>query len=203
MIPFETLLALVVFVFASSVTPGPNNLMLTASGINYGFVRTIPHMLGIPGGVMLLCLLVAFGLGAIFNSYPLLQETLKWLGCAYLLYLSWCIARATPIANQAEGVSSESKPFTFLQSVSFQFVNPKAWVMVISAMSSFTLTGEDYVASALLVTLVFAIVNLPSISLWAGFGSVLRKLMTDPRKLRVINLALAGLTAGSVLLIIG
>ncbi|WP_426414897.1 LysE family translocator [Aestuariirhabdus sp. LZHN29] len=200
MVPFETLLALVVFAFVSSATPGPNNLMLTASGINYGFVRTIPHMLGIPGGFALLCLLVAFGLGTLFQSYPVLQEALKWIGCAYLLYLAWCIARATPPTADAE--VQAGKPFTFVQAAGFQFVNPKAWVMAITAMSSFTLAGDGYTTSALMVAAVFVVVNLPSVSLWAGFGSLLRRMMSDPRKLRAINLMLAGLTAGSVVLIL-
>lgn len=199
----ETLLALVAFAFVSSATPGPNNLMLTASGINYGFVRTLPHMLGIPGGFVLLCLMVAFGLGSLFESYPFLQQLLKWLGAAYLLYLAWKIATAVAPATDGYQGMGAGQPFTFWQAAGFQFLNPKAWVMAITAMSSFTLAGEGYTRSACIVALVFMLVNLPSVSLWAAFGSSLRRFMTSPLRLRAVNLMLGLMTAGSIVVILG
>lgn len=191
--PLEILLALAGFSVASSVTPGPNNLMLLASGVNFGFRRTLPHMLGIGGGFAFLLLCVGFGLGAVLQQSPALHLAIKVAGVAYLLYLAWKIATSGPIEDR-EG---KAAPMTFLQAAAFQWVNPKAWFMAVTAMSVYTVP-TNYVLSVVLIAAVFAAINVPCVSLWAGMGVALRKLLSDPRTLRWFNIIMALLLAASL-----
>tara|TARA_B100000700_G_scaffold15695_1_gene15462 strand:- start:8883 stop:9491 length:609 start_codon:yes stop_codon:yes gene_type:complete len=191
---------MILFAFSMTATPGPNNMMLTASGANYGFVRTLPHMLGISMGVMVLMGAVALGLGALFEQWPPLQQGLKVAGSAYLLWLAYKIATAPP-PNQ-RGPGEDARPLTFWQAAAFQFANPKAWVMAISGIASFTLSGDAFLVSALAIILVMGLISLPSISLWAGFGVALGRLMKTPRHWRVFNAVMGLLTAACVLMIL-
>jgi len=172
--------------------------MLTASGANFGFKRTIPHILGIQGGLLSLMALTALGLGVVFRQFPQLQTILKIAGSGYILYLAWKIARISSLKN----AKKEGKPFTFFEAALFQFLNPKALVMAISAMTTFTIAGPDYASSAITVTLVFAVICLPSISFWAGFGVAVGRLLNTPRRCRIFNTTLGAVTALSVILII-
>lgn len=192
------LLPLALFAFTMSVTPGPNNIMLTASGANYGFRRTLPHMLGVSLGFCSLILVVAMGLGALFSRYPELQTVLRAAGSAYLLYLAWRIARAAPPSERAPG---EGRPLRFHEAAAFQYVNPKAWVMAITAVGTFTLAGQGYAASAAAVAVVCTLVNLPSVSLWAGFGVAIARLLRTPAAWRAFNVTMGLLTASCVWLI--
>ncbi len=189
------------FAFTMSATPGPNNVMLTASGANYGFRRTLPHMFGISIGFFSLISLVALGLGAVFTAYPLLQTALKVVGSVYLVYLGWRIATARPGGARSNGERS-SRPLTFLEAFAFQYANPKAWVMAISAVSTFTVDGERYAVSAAAVAATCSLVNLPSISLWAGFGTAIGRLLHSRRAWRVFNLTMGALTVACVGLIV-
>jgi threonine/homoserine/homoserine lactone efflux protein len=191
---------MILFAFSMTATPGPNNMMLTASGANYGFVRTLPHMLGISMGVMVLMGAVALGLGALFEQWPPLQQGLKVAGSAYLLWLAYKIATAPP-PNQ-RGPGEDARPLTFWQAAAFQFANPKAWVMAISGIASFTLSGDAFLVSAMAIILVMGLISLPSISLWAGFGVALGRLMKTPRHWRVFNAVMGLLTAACVLMIL-
>ena len=195
-----SLLAIVSFAFVTSVTPGPNNLMLLASGANFGFRRTLPHMLGISIGMALLLTSVLAGLGELFSRFPVLQMLLRIAGVGYLLWLSWKILQTPPRALQ-EG-NDDARPFSFWQAVLFQFVNPKAWIMSITAVSSFTLAGEDYWTSGMLLVLVFAVVNLPSVSVWAGFGSMMQQLLSTAARQVHFNRSMAFLTAMTIVLIV-
>ena len=177
--------ALVGFAFVSSVTPGPNNMMLLASGVNFGFRRTVPHMLGIGFGFASLLLGVGFGLGALLAAFPALHLALKVAGGAYLLYLAWRIGTSRTLAE----AGSASRPMSFSEAAAFQWVNPKAWVMAVTAMAIYT-TPEAPVLSVLLVAAAFALVNLPSVSVWAGFGTALRGWLSDPVRLRWFNVAM-------------
>jgi threonine/homoserine/homoserine lactone efflux protein len=203
--PIAESLALVgpmmLFAFSMSATPGPNNMMLTASGALYGFRRTVPHMLGISIGVMVLMSAVALGLNAVFQQWPLLQQGLKLVGSLYLLWLAWKIASAPP-PNSVRLDGDEARPMTFLQAAAFQFANPKAWVMAISAIASFTLGGDAFIASVVVVIGVMGLVNLPSIALWAGFGVALGRLLKTAGHWRLFNLLMGALTAGCVVLIL-
>ncbi|WP_429806718.1 LysE family translocator [Ensifer sp. B1-9] len=189
----DTLLALFLFAFTTSITPGPNNMMLFASGVNFGFVRTVPHMLGIGAGFFVLLIAVGFGLGALLHSVPLLYTTLKFAGGAYLVWIAWKIGTSRSLGEGKAG----SSPMTFLQAAAFQWVNPKAWVMAVSAMASYT-SSESYLMSVLVVGLVFAFVNVPSVSTWAGFGSALRQWLSEPSRLKWFNITMAVLLVVSL-----
>lgn len=189
----EILIALVGFSLVSSITPGPNNLMLLASGTNYGFARSFPHMLGISLGFGFLLLCIGFGLGELLERAPMLYTILKFAGGGYLFYLAWKIANSGPVSTK----DSKEKPFTFLQAAAFQWVNPKAWVMAVSSMSLYT-DPSSYTFSVLMVAGVFSFVNLPSIAIWCGMGLGLRQFLSDPKRLRVFNVTMAILLVASL-----
>lgn len=186
---FDLFLALVGFAFASSITPGPNNLMLMASGANFGLKRTVPHMLGISLGHSFMVTMVGLGLGQLFDVYPQARLALQIVSSAYLLYLAWKIANAAP---PREG-EAQGKPFTFLQAAAFQWVNPKAWYMAIYAITNYTPDGMSVLTGSLIVAVVFAGTNLPSITVWATIGTQVKRLLSRPRLLRAFNWTMAGL----------
>ena len=194
--PYDVLVALIGFSFASSITPGPNNIMLLASGVNFGFTRTIPHMIGIAVGFGVLLLAVGFGLKELFETWPLLQTIIKVLGAMYLLYLAWQIAMAGEIKSDG-GAGKSGKPMTFLAASLFQWVNPKAWVMAIYAMTAYT-GLPDFFTSVWIVAGVFVVTNLPSVSVWCGFGVWLREWLSDPKRLRIFNVSMALLLVASL-----
>ncbi|WP_454849837.1 LysE family translocator [Rhizobium binxianense] len=191
--PLDTFLALVLFAFTTSITPGPNNMMLFASGVNFGFRRTIPHMLGIGAGFLSLLLGVGLGLGALLHTVPALYLALKFAGGAYLVWIAWKIATSRSLGEGRSGAT----PMSFLGAAAFQWVNPKAWVMAVTAMATYT-NPELYLASVLLVGLAFAAVNVPSVSTWAGFGSALREWLSDPVRLKWFNISMAVLLVASL-----
>lgn len=158
--------------FVMSITPGPNNVMLTASGANFGFRRTVPHLFGISAGCAIQLVAVCAGLGALFNRWPVLHTVLRWAGAAYLLWLGWKLLRSGEVA---EGQAPE--PVTFLEAAAFQFVNPKAWVMSLSAVALFLPTGLGVIQASTYLIGMMVIINLPCISVWALFGSSLRGLL--------------------------
>ena len=190
----DAFLALLVYAFVTSITPGPNNLMLLASGVNFGFMRTIPHMLGIGGGFLVLLLAVGFGLGAVLTAFPSLHLALKIAGGAYLLYLAWRIAMSRSMAKDGE---TKGRPMTFLEAAAFQWVNPKAWVMAVGAMAIYANPQAPFL-SVLLISAAFAAVNLPSVSTWAGFGTALRGFLADPVRLKWFNIAMGVLLVASL-----
>ncbi|WP_275783385.1 LysE family translocator [Pararhizobium gei] len=189
----DTLVALFLFALTTSITPGPNNMMLFASGVNFGFMRTIPHMFGIGTGFLFLLISVGLGLGALLHSVPLLYTVLKFAGGAYLVWIAWKIGTSRTLS---EG-KANAVPMTFLQAAAFQWVNPKAWVMAVSAMATYT-SEQSYLFSVMVVGLIFALVNVPSVSTWAGFGSVLRQWLSDPVRLKWFNIIMAVLLVVSL-----
>ena len=189
----DLFLALVVFAFVTSITPGPNNLMLLASGVNFGFVRTIPHMLGIGAGFFSLLIGVGLGLGAVLTAYPQLHLALKIAGGAYLLYLAWKIAMSRSMGEGTAG----ARPMTFVEAAAFQWVNPKAWVMAVTAMAVYTDPQRPFL-TMLLVAAAFAVVNVPSVSTWAGFGVALRGFLADPARLKWFNIAMGVLLTATL-----
>ncbi|CAN7365451.1 LysE family translocator [Neorhizobium tomejilense] len=189
----ETFLALVLFAFTTSITPGPNNMMLFASGVNFGFARTIPHMLGIGAGFLSLLIAVGLGLGALLHSVPVVYTGLKFAGGAYLLWVAWKIGTSRSLADGKTG----AQPMTFVGAAAFQWVNPKAWVMAVTAMATYT-NPEYYLPTVMLVGLAFAAVNVPSVSTWAGFGSALREWLSVPARLKWFNITMALLLVASL-----
>jgi threonine/homoserine/homoserine lactone efflux protein len=194
---FELLIPLTLFALAGTITPGPNNVMLTASGASFGFRRTLPHMLGITIGFPVMVVAVGLGLGEVFTRYPQLHLALKYAGAAYLLYLAWRIAQASgPDSGEAGG-----KPLTFLEAAGFQWVNPKAWMLAVSSIPAFTTVGGNYYAELAVIAVVYAIICLPSCAAWCMFGVAIRRLVSSPGAARVVNLVLAATVAASVVLL--
>jgi threonine/homoserine/homoserine lactone efflux protein len=193
MIPFELLTALIGFALVSSLTPGPNNLMLMASGANFGFWRSLPHMLGIGIGFTVMIVLVGLGLIGLFEAFPVFYIILKVCSVAYLLWLAWKIANAAP-PQKGEATGS---PMTFIQAALFQWVNPKAWSMALTAITAYA-PGQT-VPSILIVALVFGAINLPSVSVWTVMGQQIRRILNKPRWLRAFNIGMAVLLVLSAL----
>jgi threonine/homoserine/homoserine lactone efflux protein len=191
---FDLFLAVALYGFVTSITPGPNNTMLLASGLNYGLKRSWPHIWGINIGFTVMVAGVGLGLGAVFTLYPVLHTVLKVAGTLYLLYLAWRIARS----GAMDGKLGESQPLTFFEAAAFQWVNPKAWVMAIGAISAYVPPGQEFVG-AFIVALIFGLVNLPSIVAWAGFGSLMRNVLTKPSAVQVFNVAMAALLVASLI----
>jgi len=184
--------ALTAFAFVSTVTPGPNNMMLMASGANFGFRRTLPHMMGILVGFTVMIFLVGAGLMQVFDAVPVLYTLLKIASVAYMLWLAWKIAHAAP----PEAAPAEARPLTFLQAAAFQWVNPKAWAMGLSAITLYA--PDRSLLAVAVVALAFAAVCLPAISIWAWLGTVVRRWLADRRRLRVFNVTMALLLVASL-----
>jgi threonine/homoserine/homoserine lactone efflux protein len=198
MLPIELLFAIASFALVTCATPGPNNIMLTASGANFGFVKTLPHIAGILAGVALLHLCIGLGLGVLFQQFPIVQQSLKVAGSVYLLWLAFKLLQFNYVDDGGE---REAKPFSFMQALGFQYINPKAWVMVISANASFSSSGDQYWLSIGFITLIYALVGAPSIMIWAAFGQMVRRYLRKPTFLRFFNITMAALTAACVVFI--
>lgn len=192
---YEILTALIAFAFVMSVTPGPNNLMLMASGANFGWRRTLPHMAGISFGFGAMTLLIGVGLVQLFDAFPLTYTILKFASVAFLLYLAYKIATSSPPSDVAQ--SAQGKPMTFIQAALFQWVNPKALTMALTALAAFTPQGSGFWGVAL-VALIFSAVNLPTISSWVLLGTQLRRILDVRWKLRAFNIGAALLLLGSL-----
>lgn len=191
--PIDNFGALIVFAFVSSITPGPNNFMLLASGVNFGFRRTIPHMCGIAVGFASLLLGVGFGLGSLLAAFPALALALKILGGGYLLYLAWKIGTSRSVSKG----EARARPMRFHEAAAFQWVNPKAWILALTAMAVHTNAEHPFV-SVLAIAVAFGLVNWPSVSCWAGFGTVLSGFLSDPVRLKWFNIVM-GLSLAATL----
>lgn len=192
----DILVSFMVFVFVGSATPGPNNLMLLASGLNFGWWRSLPHIMGIVIGFTLMFFLGALGLIRLFDLFPLLHSFLKIGSLVYLSYLAWKIATAAPLAQGAQA-EPKGKPFSFMQAAIFQWINPKAWIVAIAAISSYLPSAFGW-QDLLLATTVFALVNLPAISVWALTGARLQYVFSNSKILRRFNIAIAAILMASL-----
>lgn len=191
----ETLLALIVFAFVTTITPGPNNVMLTASGANFGFLRTLPHMLGITFGFPVMVIAVGLGAAQLLQDSPELHRAVKVMGAAYLLWLAWHIARA----GRGDTTTTARAPMGFWGAAAFQWINPKAWMMLAGALPAFTSVGGDLIGEVLMIAIVFVLACLPSCAVWCAFGVGIGKMLGSDRALRNFNWAMAGLLVASVL----
>ena len=196
---YDVLPALALFAFVGSITPGPNNLMLMASGANYGFQRTLPHMAGISIGFMVMMVLAGIGLVQVFDRFPASYTFLKILSLCYMLYLVHKIATAAPVSTDTAG----GRPMTFLQAAAFQWVNPKGWAMALTAITVYL--GQPGLTMLLLAAAIFVIVNLPSVTLWTVMGKQMARILTNPLRLRLFNWTMAALLVASLypLLLLG
>ena len=187
------LLPIISFAFVMSITPGPNNIMLWASGANYGLRKTLPHLFGVNLGFGSLILLCGLGLGVIFETFPVFQTVLKVIGSLYLLYLAVRIATAS-----SASAAVTNRPQSFWEAVGFQYANPKAWVMALTAMSTFSIPQSSPLINAALITLTVMVINLPCIAVWVVFGTAIGRFLTNPRARLVCNLVMAGLLVGTI-----
>lgn len=190
---WETLAALAGFALASTWTPGPNNMMLAASGATFGFRRTLPHALGVALGFPVMLFLIALGLGEVFQRVPAIGTTLAWVGCAVMLWLAWRIATAG-----AAGSRVRPRPLNFIEASAFQWVNPKAWVMSIGVSATFA-TGAHPVLEAAIAAGVFVLSGLGSANGWAAFGAGIGRMLGTGWRLRAFNMAMGALLAVSAL----
>jgi threonine/homoserine/homoserine lactone efflux protein len=184
--------------FVMSITPGPNNVMLTASGATFGFRRTIPHLLGVSVGFGIELLLVCAGLGAVFTRWPEIQSMLRWVGAIYLLYLG-----ARMLGSGPASATSSARPVTFFEAAVFQFLNPKAWIMTITAATLFLPHELGVLAAGAYMLLIMVIMNMPCTAVWALFGSSLRRFLERPASRMGFNAAMAvALAATGVIMVV-
>jgi threonine/homoserine/homoserine lactone efflux protein len=189
----DVLAAMIAFCFVASVTPGPNNLMLMTSGVNFGFRRTLPHLIGVVLGFTLMVALVGFGLDAIFSRFPQLLPAMRYLGAAYMLWLAYKIATAGPLREGGNG----GAPLGFFAAAAFQWINPKGWVMAVGALTAYAVV-DDYARNVAIVALTYLVVSFPSSGAWAALGASMRRALADPRVARPFNWAMAALLVASI-----
>ncbi|NMP15621.1 MULTISPECIES: LysE family translocator [unclassified Thalassotalea] len=191
----EFFLPILIFAFSSTITPGPNNIMIMTSGLNFGIRRSLAHLFGICLGFPSMVVLVGLGFGVIFEHFPMLHMAIKVIGIMYLLYLAYLIANA---GTQQQG-ETKSQPLTFIQAVLFQWVNPKAWVMATGAIAAFTQLDGHLFSQVLLVALGFFLVAFPCVGSWLYFGVLMNKIINNPKSVRYFNLTMALLLVVSIL----
>ena len=191
----EYILAVTLFAVSSSVTPGPNNIMVMTSSVNYGMKKSLPLLSGICVGFSVMLLLVGLGFSQLFTMFPSLHLIIKCVGTLYLLYLAWLIARSGGI-NES---SPKAKPLTFMKGALFQWVNAKAWIVATGAIATFTNVGSNFEQQFLTIALVFLVVSFPSVGVWMIFGSLLKELLNKGNYRTYFNLTMAGLLVLSVL----
>ena len=194
--PVDMLLTFSLFALVTSITPGPNNFMLLASGVNFGFRSSVPHMVGISSGFLVMVLAVGFGLAEVFSQFPWVYDVLKWVGAIYMLYLAWCIATSGPL-EVSPSHGRRARPLGFWGAAAFQWVNPKAWIMAVGAFSTYV-PASSGLATIICVAALFAAINLPSVGVWALFGSSLRHVLQVRRNLLAFNYSMAGLLVASL-----
>ncbi len=193
MMPLDLLLPLASFCLVSSITPGPNNMMLLSSGATFGLRRTVPHIVGISAGCALMVLILGWALAGVVGRAPGLFTALHIVSTIYLLWLAWRIATSTG----PHGAGARAQPFGALNAAAFQWVNPKAWAMVLGAVTSFARPAH-LLGDVPMIALVLMGIGLPCIALWAGSGQVLSRFLSDPRALRVFNIGMAALLIASI-----
>ncbi|KDM93365.1 LysE family translocator [Photobacterium galatheae] len=194
----DYLYAMVLFAVSSSVTPGPNNIMVMTSGLNFGVRKSLPLLSGICMGFALMLLLVGVGFGQLFELFPSLHFIIKCLGVLYLLYLAWLIARAGDIGSS----DAQTKPLGFMKGALFQWINAKAWVVATGAIAAFTTVGTDFHNQNMMLAATFLVVSFPCVGVWLMFGSLLKKALTKAHYRQWFNYTMSGLLVISVLPVI-
>ena len=197
MIEIKLFFALASYYFVMFVTPGPNNAMLTASGIKFGFKRTLPHLIGIPFGHTIQITLVCFGLGSVFQKYPNIQFYLKWICFFYLLYLGWKI-----IGSFSTNDKDSGRPLRLYEASLFQFINPKAWVVALTAATAFYPSQESFFIATSFVAITAPIVCFPSICIWALFGASIKTLIKNTKTKKIVEYLLALLLVLTAIIIV-
>lgn len=191
----EYIYSLALFTFASSATPGPNNILVMTSAVNFGVTRSLPVFCGICVGFALMLLLVGIGFGQVFELFPNLHTIIKVIGVLYLLYLAWAVVNSSSDIESKE----QQKPLTFLNGALFQWVNAKAWIVATGAVAAFTASGNEHLFQVVLVASTFLVLSFPSVGIWLIFGSWLKKYLKSERNQKIFNLTMASLLVVSVL----
>ncbi|NCP63948.1 MAG: LysE family translocator [Paraglaciecola sp.] len=194
--------ALFLFTLATSITPGPNNLMIMSSGVNFGFKRSLPHLLGIDVGFALMIVAVGLGMSQVFVQVPALLLWLKLAGVVYLSYLAFRIATTPTDVNAKTAKKTPAQPFSFMQAALFQWVNPKAWIMIVGAVVTYTAVDMNYPLQVAIIALFFLLFGTPCTFAWLGFGTALKQWLASPTKLKVFNISMASLLMLSLLPVI-
>lgn len=192
----EYLLAVTLFAISASATPGPNNLLLMSSGVNFGVRKSVPLLFGICIGFAIMLLLVGLGFGQLFQRFPELHLIIKCIGTVYLLYLAFLIARSGEMSGATD---DQAKPLTFVKGALFQWVNAKAWVVAAGAIAAFTSVGEGFYTQNMIIATTFFFVSFPSVGVWLLFGSMLKKVLTSSTRRKVFNYSMSLLLVLSVL----
>jgi threonine/homoserine/homoserine lactone efflux protein len=187
--------ALILFTIATSITPGPNNVMIMTSGMNHGFRKSIPHLAGIDLGFPLMLIAIGLGITELFNAFPTSFIVMKVVGVFYLSYLA--VKIATMPVQSFDHV--KAKPLSFIQAALFQWVNPKAWIMCIGALVTYASVGEGYFQQVLLIALIFFLFGAPCTIAWLSFGSSLKQVLSKPAYLKAFNVSMAALLIASLL----
>jgi threonine/homoserine/homoserine lactone efflux protein len=183
----ELLPALCLFAMVTSITPGPNNTMMLASGVNFGFTRSLPHIAGISIGFGVMTIAAGLGLHALLESIPQAYTVMRYLGAAYMLWLAWKLANSGPVSAET---ARTQRPMSFLAAAAFQWVNPKAWVMALGAVTTY-LPPQPSLMQLAAMTLVLCVINAPCVGLWAACGYALRSFLQKPLYLRIFNVSMA------------
>ncbi len=193
----ELYIAILVFAVSTTVTPGPNNIMILSSGVTYGVKRSLPHLMGICIGFPLMIVAVGLGFYSVFESFPIFHELIKIIGLSYLLYLAWKVATASNNSLETKGKSSN--PMTFIQAVLFQWINPKAWIIATGAVAAYTSQGSSILLQVILIATVFFVAAFPCVGIWLFSGSIIQKFMKDVVFQRAFNVIMAALLVISAL----
>lgn len=197
---FAWLVSVAAFSFAMAGTPGPNNAMVAASGATWGLKRTWPHILGIAFGFPLMFVAVALGAGEVLRARPAIHQALTWIGVLYILWLAWRIATARPAPAGSDGATTaggRGRPFSFIEAALFQWVNPKAWIIVVGAIATYT-RPDAMLAQAITIAAVFFVATVPSCAFWTAVGAGAARLLRTERGLRAFNIAMAILLIASL-----
>ncbi len=195
--PFETLLTLFALLLAMVWTPGPNNAMLSASGAQFGHRASLPHILGVAFGFPIMLFIMAFGLGEVFLASVLLQETLRWVGAAMLLFVAFKIATG----KRPGKTGARRRPFRFYEAIAFQWINPKAWAMAIGIVATF-ITGENPLLEASIAATLAALAGLTSANGWVWFGVWMQQWLHTDLRFRIFNLCMASIIVFGIILLL-
>ena len=195
---FTFVLSIVSFTLATVLTPGPNNIMMLSSGLNFGYKRTLPHMMGVAFGFAFMVVCVGMGINIIFEAYPFVYDIMKVIGFIYILWMAWQIANSSVDIKE----DKNNKPFTFIQIVLFQWINPKAWIMAITAISSFTVANHDMFTQVLVIAFIYLLSGFISTNTWTLGGVFLKKLLKNKKAVKIFNISMALLLVASILPVI-
>lgn len=195
---FEQWLSLGLFTVVMAITPGPNNAMLMASGVNHGIKASLPHFLGINLGFPIMVIVMGMGIGSLFDKFPIIHQSIQVAGALYLLYLAWLIATTTT----SRLTKKSARPLSFIQAAIFQWVNPKAWLIIAGALAAYTDKSGNIYLQVAIMALTFIILGSPCSMVWLACGHALRKLLSDPAWLRAFNLSMAILLVSSLIPVI-